>query len=129
MSANEKQIGGSHYLSSIQPWDYFTLNGLRYLEASAAKYIVRNRKKHAHPAEDLEKAIHYIEKLREMHLRGLVSPRPAPVVITPEDFAAANDLTRDEAEIVRVLTFWETEAELTSAIVTIRRMLNAAQRT
>jgi len=122
MSVNEKQVGGEHYRSKVQHWDYVELNGLRYTEGCATKYATRNRKK-GQQRQDLEKAIHYVEKVQDMYRNGVLLPRPAPVVITPEEFANANGLTEDEAEVVRLLTFWESDPELTRAIELLREMI------
>lgn len=64
MSANEKQIGGNHYKSTMECWDYILSNELGYLEGTAIKYLTRWRKKNG--VEDLKKAIHFIEKLIEV---------------------------------------------------------------
>ena len=45
MSANDKQIGGSHYKSKSECWDYIIDNNLGYLEGTAIKYLTRWRKK------------------------------------------------------------------------------------
>lgn len=123
MSVNEKQVGGEHYRSNSQHWDYVELNGLRYAEGCATKYATRNRKKHEDPRQDLEKAIHYVEKVQDLYRNGVLLPRSAPVVITPDAFAAANGLTEDEAEVVRILTFWESDPELTAALNLLRKMI------
>jgi hypothetical protein len=62
-SLQAKQIGGNHYLNKIQPWDIIDSWNLNYYEGNAIKYILR--KKH-NRKEDLEKAIHYLEKLIEI---------------------------------------------------------------
>lgn len=123
MSVNEKQVGGEHYRSPVQHWDYVEQNGLRYTEGCATKYATRNRKKHEDPRQDLEKAIHYVEKVQDLYRNGVLLPRSAPVVITPDAFAAANGLTEDEAEVVRILTFWESDPELTAALSLLRKMI------
>ncbi len=122
MSVNEKQVGGEHYRSPIQHWDYVELNGLRYTEGCATKYITRNRKKHENPRQDIEKAIHYVEKIQDLYRNGILQPRSAPVVVTSEAFAAANGLTGDEAEVVRLLTYWKSESEITAALNLLRKM-------
>lgn len=72
MSANEKQVGGSHYKGkAIQPWDYVAANNLGYFEGTAIKYITRWREKGGVP--DLQKAIHFLEKLIELESPGIVS--------------------------------------------------------
>lgn len=63
-SANAKQVGGNHYKSTMECWDYILSNQLGYLEGTAIKYITRHRKKNG--VEDIKKAIHFLEKLIEV---------------------------------------------------------------
>lgn len=59
-----RQVGGTHYQSmAIQPIDFITQNGLGFCEGNALKYLCRHREKGK--AEDLRKAIHYLELLIE----------------------------------------------------------------
>ena len=59
------QIGGSHYKDMpIQPAEYTQKNNLTYLEGAVVKYISRYKQKNG--KEDLDKAIHCIELLREL---------------------------------------------------------------
>lgn len=59
-----KQVGGTHYKTSgDQHWDLIDRYDIPYLEATASKYVVRWRKKNG--VEDLEKAVSYLEKVRE----------------------------------------------------------------
>jgi len=62
--ANEKQIGGAHYVSTIQHWDYVAANDLDYFQAQITKYVARHKKKHG--LEDLKKAQHFLEKYIEI---------------------------------------------------------------
>ena len=65
IKANEYQVAGSHYAdNSIQPWDYIVANGLGYLEGNIIKYTTRWRRKGG--IQDLEKVIHYAQKLIEV---------------------------------------------------------------
>ena len=61
MNPTEKQIGGDHYQTKIQPVEYIHANGLNFFEGNVIKYITRHRRKGGNA--DLEKAIHYIEML------------------------------------------------------------------
>lgn len=61
MSANDKQVGGSHYRAEYQHWDWVTEHGITYLAGCATKYLLRWRKKNG--VQDLEKARHYVEKM------------------------------------------------------------------
>jgi hypothetical protein len=65
MSANDKQIAGTHYSNkAIQPWDFITSNNIGYLEGNVIKYISRWKEKGG--VNDLLKAQHYLEKLLEL---------------------------------------------------------------
>jgi Protein of unknwon function (DUF3310) len=63
--ANAKQVSGKHYKEkTIQPWDYIYANNLGYFEGNCVKYVSRWRDKGG--IADLQKAIHYLEKLIEL---------------------------------------------------------------
>src|SRR5215469_6582799 len=64
MGANDRQIGGNHYKTEIEHWDYVLANEIPYLEAMIIKYLTRWRKKDGH--EDLRKAQHFPQKLFEV---------------------------------------------------------------
>ena len=64
MSAYKKQVGGSHYKDMIiQPADFINKNKLLFAEGNAIKYICRHQSKGK--AEDIEKAMHYLEMILE----------------------------------------------------------------
>lgn len=67
MAANAKQIAGDHYkkYGDLQPWDVVIKWNLGYLEGTALKYIARWRDKGG--IDDIKKAIHFLEKLVEIH--------------------------------------------------------------
>lgn len=75
-SANEYQVGGNHYQTAcgVQHWDvvYLIFNG-DYLLGAASKYMARVGKKGnaAKAVEDIEKAIHYLEKKRELLIQAM----------------------------------------------------------
>lgn len=63
--ANNKQVGGEHYKKhkGYEPWDVVNAWGLGYLDGTALKYIARWRDKNG--VQDLQKAVHFLEKLIE----------------------------------------------------------------
>ena len=65
MSANETQVGGAHYQTPIQPWDFIVANGLGFLEGNIVKYVSRWKQKGG--VEDLRKARHCLAKLIEVN--------------------------------------------------------------
>lgn len=63
-SANDRQVGGDHYRGrGYQHWDFVTDVKLPYLLGCATKYVSRWREKNG--VQDLEKAMHYIDKAVE----------------------------------------------------------------
>lgn len=62
--ANERQVGGQHYATPIQHWDFVVANDIPYLEAQVIKYVCRHKKKNG--VQDLEKAAHFLQKLIEV---------------------------------------------------------------
>lgn len=60
---SSKQVGGDHYLQAIQPWDIIRAWELNYWEGNVVKYVLRHRFKNK--LEDIEKAIHYLEYMRD----------------------------------------------------------------
>lgn len=83
MSANDKQVGGTHYKneSGLQHWDLvYMIFGGDYLLGYASKYMARLGKKGGleKDLEDLEKAIHCLEKKREMIYAELTKSQPEP---------------------------------------------------
>lgn len=66
--ALDKQIGGSHYKKfKIQPAEFCHINNIGYLEATAIKYLCRWKDKGGF--EDLDKAIHFIELLKQLETK------------------------------------------------------------
>jgi len=64
MKSNNRQVGGSHYRNKIQHWDWVFSNGLDYFQGQITKYIARWR--HKNGIQDLEKALHFLEKYIEL---------------------------------------------------------------
>lgn len=65
MSALQTQVGGDHYSKlAIQPVEYITSNGLGFVEGSVIKYVTRHKAKGG--AEDIRKAIHFLNLLLEL---------------------------------------------------------------
>lgn len=129
MHVNEYQVGGTHYQSNAQHWDWVEKNGLRYLVGCATKYVTRNRKKFATPILDLEKALHYIDKLISMFDSHLIEPRDPslPWPVPCELFCEVNQLTPVESDIVTTLAHWQTENDLFKAREWTRSLLQAAK--
>jgi len=76
MSANDKQVSGSHYQTAIQPWDFIIGNNLGWCEGNIIKYVSRHKKKHG--LDDLRKALHYLEKLIEVETNAQMARQESP---------------------------------------------------
>lgn len=63
-NANNRQVGGHHYGSPIQHWDYVWANDLDYFQGQITKYVSRWKNKNG--VEDLKKAQHVLEKYIEL---------------------------------------------------------------
>lgn len=60
----ERQVGGSHYRNyAIQPIEYIVANDLSFLAGNVVKYVTRYKDKNG--LEDINKAIHYLELIKE----------------------------------------------------------------
>ena len=72
MSADEKQVGGNHYKDMpLQPWTVMEevlthAEFIGFLKGNIIKYTMRAGRKGA-TDEDINKAFHYIEKLKEIN--------------------------------------------------------------
>ncbi len=73
-SANAKQVGGHHYKTKIEHWDYAAANQMDPFQYQITKYITRWKKKGG--LQDLEKAQHFLDKYRELIKAGYYAPDP-----------------------------------------------------
>lgn len=74
MAANDRQVGGKHYREAtgtcphcggdIQHWDLYA--DAPYLVGQVTKYVTREK----NGVEDLEKALHFLQKLAETRYRA-----------------------------------------------------------
>jgi hypothetical protein len=68
MNANAKQVSGTHYKmqnGAVEHWDMVVQHKLNYFEGAITKYVMRARKKNG--KQDLEKALHFLEKYLEIY--------------------------------------------------------------
>lgn len=108
--ALSNQVGGSHYKgAAIQHVEFCQVNDIPWCEASALKYIIRHRKKNG--AQDLQKAIHYLQLAMQIYDRdestalrlgarhGLVCYRS----IDLGDFLKSNEVPMAESTVVHLV--------------------------
>jgi hypothetical protein len=60
----DRQVGGNHYQMPIQPVEFIQRNNLGFCEGNVVKYVCRHKTKGG--AEDVKKAIHYLELLLQL---------------------------------------------------------------
>jgi hypothetical protein len=123
MSANQHQVGGDHYRSEYQHWDFVSdcLNS-RYFEGQVTKYISRHHKKNGR--QDVEKALHYATKMRELLLDGKLQPMFGGLVNWKAyDFCRINDLGPLGQDIVIGICRWQTVYDLNRVIMFIGELL------
>lgn len=129
MGANERQVAGSHYRAGIQHWDLMAHNRVGYFEAQITKYITRWKKKNG--VQDVEKSIHYFEKLTELLNQDVldipVHPSIEPYLL--EEFKVANDLGDIEYTIFYLLLTYTTMDELSRVGILLQHLLALAQET
>lgn len=65
----DRQVGGDHYKTAIQPVEFIHANNLPFIEGTIIKYIVRWRKKGG--VQDLEKIKHYVDLLIALEQKAM----------------------------------------------------------
>ena len=127
-SANERQVGGTHYQSTNQHWDVmYDYFGPSYGIGNATKYVTRARKKNG--LQDLQKAAHYIQKTIEwakanfghwQHTHFMAYERSA-------QFCIANKLTIEEQRVLELLWGQWSIGDLHEALGLVEGMINALE--
>lgn len=128
MNANDRQVGGDHYKTGgAQHWDMF---GPEYLIGCATKYVARWRKKNG--VQDLEKALHYSEKLLEIMVRDTPLYRPPMLPVEPsmvDTWAPNQGVTWVETTIIKRLMFFDKAGDIREAIAGIQHLIATSQPT
>lgn len=122
-SPNNRQVGGDHYSSSYQHWDFVEDVGLGYLEAQATRYVARWRKKNG--LEDLQKADHYLEKLLQRDRCNRVEWIRLDVKLAL--FIEENIPIRADAVCITLIATWQTPSEIRTARDIIRQLMRSAE--
>lgn len=129
MSANDTQVGGNHYKkSNFQPWDWDRY-GVGCYECNVIKYVTRYVDKDG--LKDLQKALHYVEKLTEEYLfhdrenRCRYKATDGRLRRLINRYNAEFQLKGAQMLVVRYMTSWSTDAELEAAYAKIQDLINA----
>lgn len=117
---NDKQIGGKHYKAEYQHWDLVADLKLPYFEAVATKYITRWKKKNG--AEDLDKAVHYLEKLIEISEKTYITGKKYPDNKYIEMFFKHNLVNVIEKKIITDTIKWQNSDDIREVIKLIEAL-------
>lgn len=121
-SPNDYQVGGNHYKTSHEHWDWVEANGIGYLEGTATKYLCRWPKKNG--LEDLKKARHYTMKLIDWATkRGRTNKCGGELSSEFAEFAAANNLGALEGTACFILAYWSSVTQLRDAVNCINQLI------
>jgi hypothetical protein len=126
MSANDKKI--KHYASKYQHWDLVAIIPLGYFEGCSTKYVTRWRKKDG--LKDLDKAMHFLDKLLEFYPHRTAPPRNIPrsqIQYEVSQFAAANSLSIIEEEFILLLCNYRTDDDLRTARLILEDIIELAK--
>jgi hypothetical protein len=121
-SPNDYQVGGTHYRTNYQHWDWVEDNGIGYLEGVATKYLCRWKGKNG--LEDLKKARHYTMKAIQRYVNtgrgnrcdGALSP-------VFKEFASDNNLGALESAACFALAYWTSDNQLHDAVNAINQLI------
>lgn len=133
---NDRQVGGSHYRSDYQHWDWAIDMCLGPIEYAATKYISRWWKKHGpvKGVEDVEKAKHYVQKIREAHAEGRYPTGFSRMkddsmsAYKTMDFGKKNGLDEHESMICWMLAGWESPEALDECLKALDYIIKNPQK-
>lgn len=112
---NQLQVGGDHYKTSYQHWDWSEDNGLLGLEYAATKYLCRWEKK-GKAVEDLQKARHYAQKLLQRHQDSeRIGPGETSMALFLR-FYAATGMDETTGEAVYLVASWSAAGDIVEVI-------------
>lgn len=109
---NLKQVGGNHYRTKYQHWDFMIKYDVPYMEGQLTRYVTRARKKNG--IEDMEKGVHYIEKVLSLSVYDNIQTKRGKGIPLWDikDFCEANSLNHQESVLVTNILTWETPEDL-----------------
>lgn len=123
MSANDTQVGGTHYKTSFEHWDLAHDLDLGYFEGQITRYITRHRAKKG--LEDARKCLHFAKKLKELAVLHARQPRHQYAtggMLT--DYQTANMLVTAEMLVIRSAVSWQHISDLEVLIDRIEVVLD-----
>ena len=123
---NTMQVGGTHYQTGYQVWDFTENNGLGGLEMCIIKYICRWRDK-GNGIVDLQKALHYIDKLADLNLNRRRVPKGIASISDLIHFHNMQDLPTAEAYVVTLISRWSSQQDLVECRAHVRNLISSGR--
>ena len=125
---NDMQIGGMHYASNYQHWDFAAKYfGPGYFKGQVTKYVARWRKKNG--AEDLQKARHFLVKMLDIDWTGLGWQLHQPTPISAvEHLVVSNQLSIWERDIIDLVSRSPDKRGMQPALAMLDLMIEDAQK-
>ena len=118
---NDKQVAGTHYKAAFQHWDLVEATGMGYFEGQVSKYVTRHKLKNG--VQDVEKAVHFMEKYLSILRNGPQHrDKEQPTIETLNRYVAANSLERPEAGVVWACMAWTHVGQLEDALATLHNI-------
>lgn len=120
---NDTQIGGEHYKkATFQPWDWALQRhgSLGHYEVSIIQYVTRFREKGG--KQDLEKAMHYLDKMIYEHSRNdyynMANKLRGSTQLTM--FRDQNKIDKYQSQVVHLMAIWHdvSDLEMAKSIIT-----------
>jgi len=129
MSANEKQVSGTHYQTKkggVQHWDYCGIVNVPYLESAATKYLTRWYKKNG--VADLQKAQHYMEKRVELYRnhQGILKAANRNQGLFNR-YIEDNQIPHHEREVIDLIMHWKSVEQLENILVRLQDLVDDAE--
>jgi len=124
-----KQVGGTHYEGMVyEIWDFVADVNLNFYSANALKYLLRNK---GNRLEDLNKALSYVKKLKEIKKEKPEKYRKIKFINYDDDhvsyhtFISLNKLVDDS--ILEQAVFYICEGSLKYAKHLIKELIKAEE--
>jgi hypothetical protein len=124
---NEKQIGGMHYKAAFQHWDLVAYNDMGYFVGQITKYVTRWKKKNG--VQDVEKSIHYCDKLIELIKEEIVPIPEKRSAYSLTKFCKENGLIKLEKDIFILACTYTSMQELQDLREKLDELLEMAKNT
>jgi hypothetical protein len=124
MSADTRQVDGSHYQSEYQHWNFSADCRLGGFEHTITKYFQRHRLKNG--LRDVLKGEHNLEKLLEISRLGFVCMNDGATVTKVHRFFAAHpEMDELDRQVYLCVVFWSKPKHIEAALNHVKKIKEA----